>query len=99
MYPSSQDRRTRFAFSQSDAQPPLPAEKMERNHRVNRIRSRVEHVFAGISQMGAQLCRCTDLARLTSTIAEITLSRTDPTRIIGKLPTSCAGFFAESVRE
>lgn len=45
---------------------PLPAEEVERNHRVSRIRVRVEHVFARMSQMGAHVCRSIGLKRAKS---------------------------------
>jgi IS5 family transposase len=55
-----------FLMRKATRNHPLPAEEVERNHRVSRIRVRVEHVFARMSQMGVQVCRSIGLNRATS---------------------------------
>lgn len=42
---------------------PLSEEEQRRNHTISRMRVRVEHVFARMKQMGADLCRSIGLKR------------------------------------
>jgi len=44
---------------------PLSGEERRRNHAIGRMRVRVEHVFARMKQMGADLCRSIGLKRAT----------------------------------
>jgi IS5 family transposase len=44
---------------------PLSACQQRRNTRIARTRARVEHVFAGMGQMGGNVLRCIGLARAT----------------------------------
>jgi len=55
-----------FLMRKATRNHPLSLEEVERNHRVSRIRVRVEHVFARMSQMGAHLCRSIGLKRAKS---------------------------------
>ncbi len=55
-----------FLIRKATRHHPLPAEEVERNHRVSRIRVRIEHVFARMSQMGNHLCRSIGLKRAKS---------------------------------
>ena len=44
---------------------PLSGEEIKRNHTISRMRVRVEHVFARMKHMGANLCRSIGLPRAT----------------------------------
>ena len=55
-----------FLMRKATRNHPLPAAEVERNHRVSRIRVRVEHVFARMSQMGNDFCRSIGLKRAKS---------------------------------
>lgn len=44
---------------------PLSEKEMQTNHTISRMRVRVEHIFARMAQMGADLCRSIGLRRAT----------------------------------
>jgi IS5 family transposase len=44
---------------------PISAAQERRNKRIAKTRARVEHVFAGLAQLGGKTLRCIGLARAT----------------------------------
>ena len=44
---------------------PLSEAERQSNHPISRMRVRVEHLFARMAQMGAELCRSIGLQRAT----------------------------------
>jgi IS5 family transposase len=44
---------------------PLSQQEQQTNHTISRMRVRVEHIFARMAQMGADLCRSIGLKRAT----------------------------------
>lgn len=44
---------------------PISATQERRNHRIAKTRARIEHVFAGLAQMGGKALRSIGLARAT----------------------------------
>ena len=44
---------------------PLSEAEQQTNHTISRMRVRVEHIFARMAQMGADLCRSIGLKRAT----------------------------------
>jgi len=54
-----------FLMSKATRNHPLSEEELKTNHTVSRMRGRVEHVFARMSQMGAHICRSIGLKRAT----------------------------------
>jgi IS5 family transposase len=54
-----------FLMRKATRSHPLGEEERATNHRISRLRVRVEHVFARLSQMGADYCRSIGLKRAT----------------------------------
>jgi len=54
-----------FLMRKATRNHPLGAQEAQTNHSISRLRVRVEHVFARMKQMGADLCRSIGLKRAT----------------------------------
>jgi IS5 family transposase len=54
-----------FLMRKATRSHPLSEEEQQTNHTISRMRVRVEHVFARMAQMGADLCRSIGLKRAT----------------------------------
>jgi len=54
-----------FLMRKATRNHPLGAQEAQTNHSISRMRVRVEHVFARMKQMGADLCRSIGLKRAT----------------------------------
>lgn len=54
-----------FLMRQGTRSHPLSQAEQQTNHRISRLRVRVEHIFARMAQMGADLCRSIGLKRAT----------------------------------
>ena len=69
---------------------PLGKRQQARNTTIARVRARVEHVFAGVHQMGGQLIRTIGIARarfqITTTLAVYNLKRLVSLRKCGVVP-------------
>lgn len=55
-----------FLMRKATRNHPLSEAEKQTNHTISRMRVRVEHVFARVSQMGNHLCRSIGLKRVTS---------------------------------